>query len=101
MHWQAGQFVVLESPGVKGFRAYSMVNFDENGYRPRWSWWSNAFPGGKFSDWLFDGLKSGRRRCRIRASRYAAVFEPELNKDIMCIAGGSGIAGMMSILIAR
>ena len=28
----------------------------------------------------------------------AATFHPDLGKNLLCIAGGSGIAGMMSIL---
>jgi len=100
MQWQAGQFVVLESPKVKGFRAYSMVNFDENGSSTL-ELVIKRFPDGKFSDWLFDehfrNLKEDAQ-VSVFGPLGKAVFEPELNKDIMCIAGGSGIAGMMSIL---
>ncbi len=96
MKWQAGQFVVLESPAVKGFRAYSMVNFDENGSSTL-ELVVKRFPNGQFSDWLFDVLKA-EAEISVFGPLGKAVFEPELKKDIMCIAGGSGIAGMMSIL---
>jgi len=96
MQWQAGQFVVLESPAVKGFRAYSMVNFDENGSTTL-ELVVKRFPEGKFSDWLFDELEDDAQ-INVFGPLGTAVFEPQLNKDIMCIAGGSGIAGMMSIL---
>ena len=96
MQWQAGQFVVIESPKVDGFRAYSMVNFDENGSSTL-ELVVKRFRNGKFSDWLFDEFKADAQ-VSVFGPLGKAVFEPVLGKDIMCIAGGSGIAGMMSIL---
>jgi len=95
MPFQAGQFVVLESPAVKGFRAYSMVNYNES--TERLELVVKRLPGGKFSDWLFDELPSDSA-ISVFGPLGAAVFEPALKKDIVCIAGGSGIAGIMSIL---
>ena len=44
----------------------------------------------------------GRRRTARTSSLFGplgtATFHPNLGKNILCIAGGSGIAGMMSIL---
>ena len=95
MQFQAGQFVVLASPDVKGFRAYSMVNYDDNAGSLELV--IKRLPGGKFSDWLFDDLQADKA-ISVFGPLGQAVFEPELKKDIVCIAGGSGIAGMMSIL---
>lgn len=95
MQFQAGQFVVLESKGVKGFRAYSMVNYDDA--TSLLELVVKRLPGGQFSDWLFDELKT-EADISVFGPLGTAVFEPALNKHILCIAGGSGIAGMMSIL---
>ena len=91
----AGQFVAIETPFVKGFRAYSMVNYNQR--TSTLELVIKRFPDGKFSDWLFDDLIA-ESSVSVFGPLGAAVFEPELDKDLMCIAGGSGIAGMMSIL---
>ena len=95
MQFQAGQFVAIESSAAKGFRAYSMVNYNES--TSTLELVIKRLPHGKFSDWLFDEFKH-ESSVTVFGPLGAAVFEPELDKDIMCIAGGSGIAGMMSIL---
>lgn len=95
LSFDAGQFVVLEVPGVTGGRAYSMVN-----YHPETNVLSFVVkrkPGGRFSDWLFDANPPGSP-VNVFGSLGAAVFRPEEDKNILCIAGGSGIAGMMSIV---
>src|SRR4029077_5553109 len=49
------------------------------------------------SEWLFKGGASGGRGELFRPLG-TATFYPNLARNILCIAGGSGIAGMMSIL---
>jgi toluene monooxygenase electron transfer component len=72
-----------------------MVNFD-TGTR-RLALVLKRKPGGAFSDWLFaDGQCD--RLVDVFGPLGRAVFRPEERKHIVCIAGGSGIAGMMSIL---
>jgi toluene monooxygenase electron transfer component len=95
MSFEAGQFVVLESPGLPGSRAYSMVNFDH--CVDRLALVLKRKPGGRFSSWLFaDGQND--MPVGVFGPLGRAVFRPEEGKHIVCIAGGSGIAGMMSIL---
>jgi toluene monooxygenase electron transfer component len=49
------------------------------------------------SEWLFgDGVDG--TRLGLFAPVGHATFQPGLGKHVLCIAGGSGIAGMMSIL---
>jgi len=93
--FEAGQFMALGAPGVPGLRGYSMVNFD----RParRLSFVAKKKPGGGFSEWLFSAGAAGAR-LEMVGPLGKAVFSPSLGKNILCIAGGSGIAGMMSIL---
>jgi toluene monooxygenase electron transfer component len=49
------------------------------------------------SEWLF-GEDPGAARLDLFAPLGRAIFHPGLPKHVVCIAGGSGIAGMMSIL---
>jgi toluene monooxygenase electron transfer component len=53
--------------------------------------------GGKFSEWIFAANRD-QTRVRVFGPLGRAVFRPEEDKNVLCIAGGSGIAGMISIL---
>lgn len=94
MSFDAGQFVVLETAALTGGRAYSMVNFAAA---------TNTLifvvkrkPGGMFSDWLFKTDINGQS-LKVFGPLGRATFHPEEGKNLLCIAGGSGIAGMMSV----
>jgi len=93
--FDAGQFVLVAAPGVPGMRAYSMVNFERQARRLEFV--VKKKPGGGFSDWLFSGNSAGSR-IDLLGPLGKATFYPGLAKHLLCIAGGSGIAGMMSIL---
>jgi toluene monooxygenase electron transfer component len=95
MDFDAGQFVLLEAPGIKGFRGYSMVNFERRA--GRLDFVVKRKPGGGFSDWLFDSGPEGGV-VKVFGPLGKATFYPGLARNVLCIAGGSGIAGMMSIL---
>lgn len=93
--FDAGQFMVLAAPGVEGHRAYSMVNYERGARRLRFV--AKRKPGGGFSEWLFGPAKEGAA-LRVFGPLGRATFYPGITNDLVCIAGGSGIAGMMSIL---
>src|SRR5260221_3239474 len=95
MSFEAGQLVVLEAPEVKGGRAYSMVNFGSE--VDRLVFVIKQKTGGAFSDWLFRNDVAGRT-VNVFGPLGRATFHPEEGKNILCIAGGSGIAGMLSII---
>jgi toluene monooxygenase electron transfer component len=95
MTFDAGQFVVLEAPDVVGGRAYSMVNFDAGTGRLRLV--VKQKPGGRFSDWLF-GSDAGGREVDVFGPLGRATFDPAEGRHVLCIAGGSGLAGVMAIL---
>lgn len=95
MVFQAGQFVVLEVAGVRGGRAYSMVNFDDN--TSRLVFVIKRKVGGAFGNWLFDNDPSGAE-VSLFGALGRATWGPAEDRDILAIAGGSGIAGIMSIL---
>jgi toluene monooxygenase electron transfer component len=54
-------------------------------------------PGGAFSTWLFTQAASGAP-LKVFGPLGRATFEPDCGKNLLIIAGGSGIAGMMAIL---
>lgn len=93
--FDAGQFMVLAAPGIPGHRAYSMVNYERGTRRLRFV--AKKKPGGGFSEWLFGEGRDGAE-LRVFGPLGKATFEPGITQDVACIAGGSGIAGMMSIL---
>ena len=95
LDFEAGQFALLTVPGIAGARAYSMVNFDRRA--ERLSFVVKKKPDGAVSEWLFrDGVPG--TRLGVFGPLGHATFRPGLAKHLLCIAGGSGIAGMMSIL---
>lgn len=93
--FDAGQFFVVTAPGLRGARAYSMVNYAPS--TKSLSFVIKRKPGGGFSEWAFENDMNG-----VELSLFGplgqATFRPEENFDLVCITGGSGIAGIMSIL---
>jgi toluene monooxygenase electron transfer component len=96
LDFEAGQFVVMTVPGISGGRAYSMVNYDRQA--TRLTFVVKSKPGGRFSEWLFGPTTVEGTRVHLFGPLGHATFGPEIRKDILCVAGGSGIAGMMAIL---
>jgi toluene monooxygenase electron transfer component len=95
MTFDAGQFVVVEVPGIAGGRAYSMVNFDRATATLKLV--IKQKPEGRFSDWLFGSDITGRE-LKVFGPLGRATYDPAEGRDILCIAGGSGIAGMLAII---
>lgn len=93
--FEAGQFMVLTAPGVTGARAYSMVNYAKK--TDRLVFVIKRKPGGGFSDWLFEDDVIGAT-VDLFGPLGKATFRPDEPHDLLCITGGSGIAGIMSIL---
>ena len=92
--FDAGQFVVLAASGLAGYRAYSMVN--EAAETSRLDFVIKRKAGGGFSGWL--GADRAGSTLDVFGPLGKASWRPDEGKDLLCIAGGSGIAGMMSIL---
>lgn len=93
--FDAGQFALLAPEGLEGFRAYSMCNYAKGGRTLDFV--VKRKPDGGFSEWLFGANREGARLDAF-GPLGKATFDPGLGKNLLCIAGGSGIAGMMSIL---
>ncbi|NKC12435.1 MAG: 2Fe-2S iron-sulfur cluster binding domain-containing protein [Gammaproteobacteria bacterium] len=93
--FHSGQFAVMESDDVQGYRAYSMVNVA--GSAECLSFVVKRKPDGRFSNWLFDAKPAGQH-VRLFGPLGRATFDPRERKNVIAIAGGSGIAGIVSIL---
>ncbi len=95
VRFDAGQFVTLATDQVEGARAYSMVNYAAD--TKTLSFVVKRFPNGGFGDWLFENDVDGAE-LKVFGALGAATFYPEEDRNLVCLGGGSGIAGMMSIL---
>ena len=95
LRFEAGQFVLMGIDGIAGRRAYSMVNYDRPASRLRFV--VKKKPGGRVSEWLFGQSVTGTT-VALFGPLGSATFTPDLAKHVLGIAGGSGIAGLMSIL---
>ena len=95
MSFEAGQFVALHVPGLAGYRVYSMTNFARA--TPRIELLVKRKPGGAFSEWIFDATRPDVD-LKVFGPLGRATFSPTAGRHLLVIAGGSGIAGMMSIL---
>lgn len=93
--FDAGQFISVAFPGVPGFRGYSMVNYERR--TQRLVFVIKNKPGGGVSEKLFNENLEGSP-VELYGPLGHATFYPSLQKNLLCIAGGSGIAGMMAIL---
>jgi len=89
-----GQYALLHVPGVDSPRAYSMSNLpNQNG---EWAFWIRRVANGAATTVLFDQLRRGDRL--ILDGPYGmAYLRPDSPRDVVCIAGGSGISPMLSI----
>ena len=93
--FHAGQFFVLRTPAVGGYRAYSMVN-----YSPQTNCLEFIIkrkPGGAFSNWMFDQNQTNAS-LDLFGPIGRATFHADERHHLFMIAGGSGIAGLLSIL---
>jgi toluene monooxygenase electron transfer component len=93
--FDAGQYMILTAPGIAGGRSYSMVN--DAAATTIFNFVIKRKPGGALSDWLFERRVEGER-VELFGPLGHAIFSPEIERNLLVIAGGSGIAGMMSIL---
>lgn len=96
MSFRAGQFACLQTPEVIGYRAYSMVNFEREAVGSL-RFVVKRKAGGAFCTALFDRKLDGAP-VRVFGPLGKATFDPDEDRNLLCVAGGSGIAGMMAIL---
>ena len=91
--FEAGQYTLAWLPGVTGPRAYSMSNVADGSGVCHFQ--VRRVPGGQGSAALF-ALQPGAR-IEIDGPYGMAWLKREVARDILCLAGGSGLAPMISI----
>lgn len=89
-----GQYALLQLPGVEGQRAYSMSNIAGDG--ASWHFQIRRIPGGQGGAALFERLAIGDA-VAFDGPYGLAYLRTDSVRDIVCIAGGSGLAPMLSI----
>lgn len=93
--FSAGQFAQLEFPVVPGLpRDYSMANRPEEG---RLEFHIRVMPGGSVSQRVAAGLKVGDA-VRVSGPLGSAYLRQSHPGPMLCIAGGSGLAPIKSIV---
>lgn len=90
--FRPGQYALLNLPGVEGGRAYSMSNLDPA--KPRFL--IKRVPGGEATTQLFETLKPGDD-ITIDMPYGNAWLREDAPRDLLLIAGGSGLSPMISI----
>lgn len=89
-----GQYAMLAIPGVGSPRAYSMSNTGND--RHEWHFQIRRVPHGKGTEQLFHHLRAGDEM-ELDGPYGLAYLRPDSTRDIVCVAGGSGLAPMVSI----
>lgn len=93
MRFTAGQFVNVEVPGTSHVRAFSMANPPSADTEIELI--VRIFPGGQFSEYL----KYAERGQPVRVSGPVGSLKVRLSyRKILMVAGGSGMAPMLSML---
>ena len=91
--FEPGQYVLLELPGVTGARAYSMSSVPDGGRTIDLQ--VRRLPAGQGSTALF-ALPPGSE-VGVDGPYGMAWLRRDAPRDILCLAGGSGLAPMISI----
>lgn len=89
-----GQYALLAIPGVSTPRAYSMSNVGNN--EGEWHFQIRRVANGVATDKLFHRLHVGEE-IEIDGPYGLAYLRSGVARDIVCVAGGSGLAPMVSI----
>ena len=90
----AGQYAMLAIPGISTPRAYSMSNVGNK--EGEWHFQIRRVANGLATDKLFHHLQVGEE-IEIDGPYGLAYLRTEVPRDIICVAGGSGLAPMVSI----
>lgn len=91
--FRPGQYAVFYPAGVTGARAYSMSNVDNE--QGRWRFIIRRTPAGRGSAALCDALSLGQTV--DLDGPYGHAYLRTTARDVVCVAGGSGLGPMLSV----
>ena len=89
-----GQYALLYVPGVTGGRAYSMCNVTDDG--AEWHFQIKLVPNGAATAGLFSRIRVGDA-IQVDGPYGMAYLREDIPRDVLCLAGGSGLSPMISI----
>lgn len=92
--FRPGQYALFELPGLEAPRTYSMSNVDDGS--GEWQFIVRRVPGGVGTETLFDKVAPGSGIVLDGPYGMAFLREPS-PRDLVCIAGGSGLAPILSV----
>ena len=92
--FRPGQYALLYVPGVTGARAYSMCNVSDDG--AEWHFQIKRVAQGSATERLFAALSLGEV-VPADGPYGMAYLREDAERDILCLAGGSGLSPMISI----
>jgi toluene monooxygenase electron transfer component len=92
--FQPGQYALFYLPGLEVPRTYSMSNIDDGS--GTWEFIVRRVPGGVGTVTLFDKVPVGSE-LTLDGPYGLAYLRADAPRDIVCIAGGSGLAPVLSI----
>lgn len=95
MSFIAGQYALLSLPGMFDVRSYSMSNLENDEGIVQFI--IRRVTGGTSTEILFDKLEPGEK-CQIDGPYSSAYLRNDNSRPIICIAGGSGLAPMLSVI---
>ncbi len=102
LHFHAGQYATLAESGSFTRRSYSFYDLppDDNGApASEIGFLVKRLPGGRFSEWLFAQDRTDTKFWVEAPFGIMGVDEPD--RDGLCVAGGTGIAPILSIVADR
>lgn len=98
LHFHAGQYATIAKSGSFTRRHYSICDVPPEGGMPATEigFLIRRLPGGRFSEWVFAQDRTGTRMWVEGPFGTMEVDDPD--RDALCIAGGTGIAPILSIV---
>ncbi|WP_395347924.1 NADH:ubiquinone reductase (Na(+)-transporting) subunit F [Variovorax sp. UC122_21] len=93
--FQAGQYVMLQVPGVEGERAFSIANAPGDDLVELHI---RRVPGGRATGWLHDALQPGQR-LRFTAPNGRFFVRKSARLPMIFVAGGSGLSSPKSMVL--
>lgn len=91
--FRPGQYALIAGPGIHGMRPYSMSNLPGEGL---WHFQIKRVPGGALTGHLFDTAQPGDI-LDIDGPYGTAFLDTGSPRDIILMAGGSGLSPMVSV----
>jgi p-cymene monooxygenase electron transfer component len=92
----AGQYATFVAPGMPRGRNYSFADAPARSGKRTLAFFVRKVPGGEFTEALFAGALTGKT-LQMEAPHGAFYLRPGV-APMVCIAGGSGLAPLLSVL---